>query len=47
MDSFKLNNSEDAIVLEGYFFIRLNSIKNNTHLAKNTLKELYQFVQYN
>lgn len=43
----KLESSQDVILLEGLFFVRSAAIERNTELAKETLKDVMSYVNYN
>ena len=45
---FKLDSSkEDILVLEGVFFIRYHAIKNNSKIAQEAFKDMYQYIKPN
>ena len=45
---FKLDSSkEDVLLLEGMFFIRYQAIKNNSQIAQEAFKEMYQYIKPN
>ena len=48
----KKNNSEvfssqEVIVLENFFFIRPNAIKNNSDIAKEALSTIFENISFN
>tara|TARA_Y100001970_G_C14243341_1_gene866322 strand:- start:4052 stop:4204 length:153 start_codon:yes stop_codon:yes gene_type:complete len=43
----KLESSNDTIILEGVFFIRVSAIKNKTEIANQALKDMNEFISKN
>lgn len=40
-------SSQEVIVLENFFFIRPNAIKNNSDVAKEALSTIFQNISFN
>ena len=43
----KQESSNDVLILEGVFFIRVDAIKNQSHVAQEALKEMKLFISKN
>ncbi len=40
-------NTEDVLVLEGYFFLKKSAISKNEEMSKKTVGELYKYLSNN
>ena len=43
----KKESSKEVLILEGVFFIRVDAIKNQSHIAKEALKEMKDYISKN
>lgn len=43
----KQESSNEVLILEGVFFIRVDAIKNQSHVAQEALKEMKLFISKN
>jgi hypothetical protein len=43
----KQESSNEVLILEGVFFIRVDAIKNQAHIAQEALKEMKTFISKN
>ena len=43
----KQESSNEVLILEGVFFIRVDAIKNQAHIAQEALKEMKLFISKN
>ena len=43
----QLFSSDDVIVLENYFFVRSNAIKDNSDVAQQTLGKIFENISFN
>ncbi len=46
-NGFQMASSNDVIILEDIFFVRENAIKNNSEIAKEALKDIFNNISFN